>query len=167
MIGILAAIQLPHRVDRLVLVGPSPRYLNDPPGYVGGFERADIDGLIDMMESNLLGWADFLAPAVMGAESPQALTDELKASFCAADPYISRRFAAATFLGDNRADLPRLTRPALIIQCTDDAIAPRVVGEYTHAQLKDSTLRLIEATGHCPHMTHPQETIALIRDYIA
>ena len=106
-------------------------------------------------------------PAVMGAESPQALTDELKASFCAADPYISRRFAAATFLGDNRADLPRLTRPALIIQCTDDAIAPRVVGEYTHAQLKDSTLRLIEATGHCPHMTHPQETIALIRDYIA
>lgn len=167
MIGILAAIQLPHRVDRLVLVGPSPRYLNDPSGYVGGFERADIDGLIDMMESNLLGWADFLAPAVMGAESPQALTDELKASFCAADPYISRRFAAATFLGDNRADLPRLTRPALIIQCTDDAIAPRVVGEYTHAQLKDSTLRLIDATGHCPHMTHPQETIALIRDYIA
>lgn len=167
IIGILAAIKAPHRVSKLVLVGPSPRYLNEPPDYVGGFDRADIDGLIDMMESNMLGWANFLAPAVMGAQSPQAMTEELKASFCAADPYISRRFAAATFLGDNRADLPRLAQPALIIQCTDDAIAPPAVGAYVHAHLKGSTLRLIEASGHCPHMTHPDQTIALIQDYLA
>lgn len=167
IISILAAIKVPQRVARLVLVGPSPRYLNDPPDYVGGFERADIDGLIDMMESNLIGWSDFLAPAVMGSQSPVELTAELKASFCAADPYITRRFAAATFLGDNRADLPLLKTPSLIIQCSDDAIAPRHVGEYVHAHLKGSTLRVIEASGHCPHMTHPAQTIASIQDYLA
>ena len=108
MIGLLAAIARPQRFARLLLLGPSPRYLNDAAsGSVGGFERADIDGLIDMMDSNLLGWADFLAPAVMGADSPPQLTDELRASFCAADPDINRRFAMATFLGDNRADLAR------------------------------------------------------------
>lgn len=167
IISILAAIRAPERVARLVLVGPSPRYLNDPPEYVGGFERADIDALMDMMETNMLGWASFLAPAVMGADSAQELTQELKASFCAADPYITRRFAAATFLGDNRADLPLVTVPSLIIQCADDAIAPRVVGEYVHAHLKGSTLRVIDASGHCPHMTHPSETITLIQDYLA
>ncbi len=167
IISILAAIRAPQRVARLVLVGPSPRYLNDAPDYVGGFERADIDGLMDMMENNMLGWADFLAPTVMGPQNPQELTQELKESFCAADPYIARRFAAATFLGDNRDDLPLLTVPALIIQCANDVIAPRAVGEFVHAQLKGSTLRVIEASGHCPHMTHPAETIALIRDYLA
>ena len=167
IISILVANRAPDRVAKLVLVGPSPRYLNDPPDYVGGFERADIDGLMDMMESNMLGWADFLAPAVMGSESPQELTQELRASFCAADPYISRRFAMATFLGDNRADLALLDRPALIIQCADDAIAPRVVGEYMHGRLRHSTLRILDASGHCPHLTHPTETIALIQDYLS
>lgn len=167
MISVLAAIRVPQRVAALVLVGPSPRYLNDPPDYAGGFERADIDGLLDMMESNMLGWANFLAPTVMGGESPPALTQELKESFCAADPYITRRFAAATFLADNRADLPLLRAPALILQCSDDAIAPRAVGEYMHRQLKGSTLRMIEASGHSPHMTHPAETIAAIKDYLA
>ncbi len=167
IIAVLAAIRVPHRVARLVLVAPSPRYLNDPPDYVGGFERADIDALMDMMESNLLGWADFLAPAVMGASSPQELTTELKESFCAADPYITRRFAIATFMGDNRADLPRLQVPSLIIQCADDAIAPPAVGRYMHAHLKNSTLRVIQASGHCPHMTHPVETTALIQEYLA
>lgn len=167
IISILAAIQVPHRVSKLVLVCPSPRYLNDPPDYLGGFERADIDGLMDMMESNMLGWANFLAPVVMGPLNAQEMTQELKESFCAADPYITRRFAAATFLGDNRADLPKLDLPALIIQCSDDAIAPLAVGEYVHANLKGSTLCMIEASGHCPHMTHPAETTALIQDYIA
>lgn len=167
MIGVLAAIQVPQRITSLVMVCPSPRYLNDPPDYVGGFERADIDGLLDMMESNLLGWANFLAPAVMGADSPPDLTDELKASFCASDPYISRRFAMATFLGDNRTDLARVRTPALIIQCADDAIAPRSVGDYAHAQLPGSALELLDVAGHCPHMTHPQLTIDAIRRYFA
>ena len=167
IISILAAIQVPHRISKLVLIGPSPRYLNDPPDYIGGFERADLDGLMDMMENNMLGWANYLAPVVMGPQNPQQLTQELKESFCAADPYITRRFAAATFLGDNRADLPLLAVPSLIIQCTDDAIAPQGVADYVHAHLKGSTLRMIDAAGHCPHMTHPRETLALIKDYLA
>lgn len=167
MIGVLASLQIPQRISRMVLVCPSPRYLNDPPHYLGGFERADIDGLLDMMESNLLGWANFLAPAVMGASGPRELTDELKASFCASDPYISRRFAAATFLGDNRADLPKVTVPALVIQCADDAIAPCSVGNYVRDHMPGSALELLDVAGHCPHMTHPQLTIGAIRRYLA
>ena len=167
MIGVLASIAQPQLFSRLILVGPSPRYLNAPPDYAGGFEPADIDGLIDMMETNMLGWADFLAPVVMGAQSPVELTSELKASFCASDPYIARRFAMATFLGDNRADLPRVSVPSLIIHCADDAIAPMAVGHYVHQHLKGSTLEVLEASGDCPHMTHPQPTIALIKRYLA
>jgi sigma-B regulation protein RsbQ len=175
VIGLLAANRSRQRVASLVLVSPSPRYLNDPPDYVGGFEREDIEGLIDMMESNMLGWTNFLAPVVMGSQAEadlskqmtQQLTQELKDSFCASDPYVTRRFALATFLADNRADLPLITVPALIIQCSDDAIAPRSVGEYMHSHIEGSHLRVIEASGHCPHMTHPQQTIALIQDHLA
>jgi sigma-B regulation protein RsbQ len=167
MIGALASIAQPHLFSHLVMLGPSPRYLNAPPDYIGGFERSDIDGLIDMMETNMLGWADFLAPVVMGEQSPAELTSELKASFCANDAYIARRFAMATFLGDNRADLPQVSVPSLIIQCSDDAIAPMAVGRYVHQHLKGSTLEVLDASGHCPHMTHPQQTIALIERYLA
>ncbi len=167
MIGVLASIARPELFSRLVLIGPSPRYLNAPPEYIGGFERADIDGLIDMMETNLLGWADFLAPVVMGQQNPAELTQELKASFCASDAYIARRFAMATFLGDNRADLAKVTVPSLIIQCADDAIAPMAVGQYMHAHVQGSVLNVLEASGHCPHMTHPEQTIALIKQYLA
>ena len=167
MIGVLASIAKPRLFSRLVLIGPSPRYLNAPPDYTGGFERADIDGIIDMMETNMLGWADFLAPVVMGRQSPAELTSELKASFCASDAYIARRFAMATFLGDNRADLPQVTVPSMIIQCADDAIAPMAVGQYLHQHLKGSTMEVLDASGHCPHMTHPEQTIALIKHYLA
>jgi sigma-B regulation protein RsbQ len=162
MIAVLASLQAPERVGRLILVGPSPRYLNDT-GYHGGFEREDIDGLLDLMERNLLGWADFLAPAVMGPQAGPERTQELHASFCAGDPEIGRRFAAVTFLADNRADLPKVTVPALVIQCADDAIAPMSVGQYTHAHIRGSRLAVLDASGHCPHMTHPEQTIALIR----
>jgi sigma-B regulation protein RsbQ len=167
MIGVLASIARPQLFSRLVLVGPSPRYLNAPPDYTGGFERADIDGLIDMMETNMLGWADFLAPVVMGSQSPAELTSELKASFCANDAYIARRFAMATFLGDNRADLHLVSVPSLIIHCADDAISPMAVGQYVHQNLKGSTMEVLAASGHCPHMTHPGQTIALIERYLA
>ena len=167
MIGVLASIREPQRFSRLVMVAPSPRYLNEAPDYEGGFERADIDNLIDLMETNMLGWADFLAPVVMGNANPPEMTHELKASFCASDPYIARRFALATFLGDNREDLPRVSVPSLVIQCTEDAIAPMPVGRYVHAHTPHSTLAVLDAPGHCPHMTHPQETVALIRDYLA
>jgi sigma-B regulation protein RsbQ len=166
MIGVLASIAEPQRFARLVMVGPSPRYLNDPPDYAGGFERSDIDDLIDLMESNMLGWADFLAPVVMGPNQTE-LTQELKASFCANDAYIAKRFAMATFLADNRADLPRVTVPSLIIQCKEDAIAAPAVGRYVHEHIAGSTLALLDASGHCPHMTHPGETIAMIQHYLA
>ncbi len=167
MVGILAAIQAPERFSRLVLLGPSPRYLNEAPGYFGGFERQDIEGLLDMIETNMLGWASFLAPMVMGASNPSDLTDELKQSFCAVDPYITRRFAQATFLGDNRADLPLLKVPSMVVQMADDAIAPRKVGEYVHRHTPHSRLAVIEGSGHCAHMTHPQETVSLIRAFLA
>jgi sigma-B regulation protein RsbQ len=166
MIGVLAANRAPERFSRLIMVGPSPRYLNDI-GYVGGFERADIEGLLDLMERNYLGWASYLAPVVMKNDGRPELTQELRESFCSTDPKIARRFAEATFFSDNRADLGEVRVPSLIMQCSEDAIAPVEVGSYLHRSLPDSTLRLMKATGHCPHVSHPGETIEAIRNYLA
>jgi len=166
MIGVLAAKQQPELFSRLIMVGPSPRYINDA-GYVGGFERADIEGLLDLMDKNYIGWASFLAPVIMkNAERPE-LGQELQESFCSTDPAIARRFAEATFFADNRADLASVVVPSLILQCSEDAIAPIEVGAYLHRALPDSTLRVLKATGHCPHMSHPEETIASIQEYLA
>jgi sigma-B regulation protein RsbQ len=167
MVGLLASIREPRLFDRLVLIGPSPRYLNDPPGYVGGFERPDIEGLLDMMERNDMGWASFLAPVIMKNGDRPELARELEESFCATDPAIARRFAEATFFADNRADLARATVPALVLQCADDAIAPDVVGSYVHENLRGSTLRRMQATGHCPNLSHPEETIDAIKEYLS
>jgi len=166
VVGMLASIREPERFDRLILVGPSPCYINDPPAYVGGFERADIEGLLDVMEKNYIGWANFLAPVVMKNQERPELTRELEESFCSTDPRIARRFAEATFFSDNRSDVPRVTIPSLIMQCSEDAIAPLGVGDYLHRHLPQSTLRVMKATGHCPHMSHPDETIQIIKDYL-
>jgi sigma-B regulation protein RsbQ len=165
MVGVLAANREPERFERLVLIGPSPRYVNDPP-YVGGFERGDIEGLLDMMEHNYIGWASFLAPAIIKNPDRPELGEELTESFCSTDPVIARRFAEATFLSDNRDDLARVTVPVLVLQCSDDMVAPSEVGEYVHRQTPGSTLRVMKATGHCPHMSHPEETIELMREYL-
>lgn len=167
MIGLLAAVRQPQRFDRLVMVCPSPRYLNDPPHYVGGFERADLEEMLDLMERNHFGWANFLAPLVMDSHNPEALTRELEASLCSLDPYVSRRFARVTFFGDHRDDLHRLEVPSLIIQCLHDGIAPRDVGRFMHERMPRSTLVELDASGHCPHMSHPDATIAAIREYLA
>ena len=166
MVGVLAANQEPERFARLVMVGPSPRYINDV-DYVGGFERADIDGLLETMERNYIGWANFLAPAIMKNVDRPELGQELTESFCSTDPVIARRFAEATFLSDNRADLAAVSVPSLIMQCSDDMIAPLGVGEYLSRHVPGSTLRVLNATGHCPHMSHPDETIAVIREYLS
>ena len=166
MIGALAAAEQPERFARLVLVGPSPRYLNDE-GYVGGFDRADIEGLLESMESNYLGWSSAMAPVIMGNDDRPELGEELTNSFCRADPEIAAHFARTTFLSDNRADLERVHTPALVLQCADDAIAPQAVGEYVHERLAGSRLVLMEATGHCPNLSAPEETIAAIRSYLA
>lgn len=165
MIGVLAAREAPERFAHLILVGPSPHYLNDPP-YLGGFERADLEGLFDLMDKNYIGWANFLAPVVMKNESRPELTEELQESFCSTDPVIARRFAEATFFADNRADLPGVTVPTLVLQCTDDAIAPDAVGAYVHRHVPSSTFHQLAATGHCPHMSHPDETIAAMQAYL-
>lgn len=151
----------------MILIGPSPRYVNDPPDYVGGFERADLDGLLDVMDKNFLGWASFLAPVVMKNPERPELARELEESFCSTDPRIARRFAEVTFFSDNREDLSKLTVPSLIMQCTDDSIAPVQVGDYLERHLPGSTLRRLAATGHCPHMSHPEETIAVTREYLS
>jgi len=166
MVGVLAANREPERFAHLVLVGPSPRYVNDHPAYVGGFERSDIEGLLEMMDKNYIGWANFLAPAIMKNPDRPELGAELTESFCSTDPVIARRFAEATFFADNRDDLARVRIPSLILQCSEDIIAPLEVGEYVHRNLPGSTLRVMEATGHCPHMSHPEETIRLIREYL-
>lgn len=165
MIGVLAAKREPDLFERLILIGPSPRYINDQP-YVGGFERADIEGLLETMEKNYIGWANFLGPIVMQNPDRPELTAELTESFCSTDPVIARRFAEATFLADNRSDLAGLTVPSLILQCSDDFIAPLSVGEFVHESLPNSTFQQMKASGHCPHLSHPDETIELMREYL-
>ncbi|HEX8616700.1 MAG TPA: alpha/beta hydrolase [Thermoanaerobaculia bacterium] len=166
MIGVLAAARQPERFSRLVFVTPSPRYINDE-GYIGGFDRADIEGLLELMDKNYIGWASFLAPVVMGNSDRPELASELNESFCSTDPKIARRFAETTFLSDNRADLATVAVPSLILQCAEDAIAPVEVGHYLYRTIPGSTLRLMKATGHCPHVSHPEETITAIREYLA
>lgn len=166
MVGVLAANKEPDRFERLILIGPSPRYINDT-GYFGGFERKDIEGLFEMMDRNFIGWANFLAPAIMKNPDRPELGEELTESFCSTDPVIARNFAEATFLADNREDLAALKVPSLILQCSDDMVAPEKVGEYLNGQLAGSTLRVMKATGHCPHMSHPEETVELMKEYLA
>ena len=165
MIGVVAAASRPERFDRLVLVSPSPRYLDDD-GYVGGFSREDIDGLLESLESNYLGWSSAMAPVIMGNDDRPELGEELTNSFCRADPAIAASFARTTFLGDNRADLERVRTPSLVLQCSDDAIAPQAVGEYVHAHLAGSDFTLLAATGHCPNLSAPEETVAAIEAYL-
>ncbi|HEX6576480.1 MAG TPA: alpha/beta hydrolase, partial [Gemmatimonadaceae bacterium] len=165
IIGVLAANREPDRFERLIMIGPSPRYINDE-GYVGGFERKDIEGLFDMMDQNFIGWANFLAPAIIQNADRPELGKELTDSFCSTDPVIARRFARATFLADNRADLANVSVPSLVLQCSNDIVAPQAVGEYVSSNMRGSTLRQMEATGHCPHMSHPEETVRLMKEYL-
>ena len=165
MIGVLAATKEPGRFSKLVLVGPSPRYVNDG-DYIGGFTRQDVDELLDSLDSNYLGWSQALAPVIVGADQPDELKEELTNSFCSTDPEIAKQFARVTFLSDNRADLPRVPVPALVLQCADDVIAPTAVGEYVHRQLPQSTFVQLAATGHCPNLSAPAETVAAIRAFL-
>jgi sigma-B regulation protein RsbQ len=165
MIGVLAAVEEPERFAKLVLVGPSPRYIDDG-DYVGGFTREDIEGLLESLDSNYLGWSAAMAPAIVGAEQPDELKEELTNSFCRTDPEIAKHFARVTFLSDNRADLAAVVTPALVLQCSDDVIAPHAVGEYVHRQIRGSELVLMEATGHCPNLSAPEETVAAIRAFL-
>lgn len=165
MIGALAVRKNPHRYDKLVMVGPSPRYIDDDP-YVGGFSEADIQELLDALDSNYLGWSSAMAPVIMGNPDRPELGEELTASFCRTDPDIARQFARVTFLSDNRADLGSVDVPTLVLQCSQDAIAPVSVGEYVAETLPQGRLVMLDAVGHCPNLSAPEPTIAAIDDFV-
>ena len=166
MIGMLADLMGPGRFAAHLMIGPSPCYINDG-DYVGGFSRADIDGLLEALESNYLGWSSTMAPAIMGAPDQPQLGVELTNSFCRTDPEIAKQFARVTFLSDNRADVPKLKTPTLIVQCDDDIIAPVAVGEYLYRHLPHSTLRIIDNVGHCPHLSAPSACSIAMDEFLA
>jgi sigma-B regulation protein RsbQ len=165
MVGVLAVKKAPDIFDDLVLVGPSPRYIDDE-DYVGGFSEAQIHELLDFLDSNYMGWSRAMAPVIMGNADRPEPGEELTNSFCRTDPEIARRFARTTFLSDNRRDLEGVTTRSLVLQCSEDVIAPRAVGEYVHRKLPNSRLVIMKATGHCPNLSAPEETIAAIRAFV-
>jgi sigma-B regulation protein RsbQ len=158
MIGMLAAIRAPQRFAANVMVGPSPCFINDG-DYVGGFTRSDIDGLLETLESNYLGWSSTMAPVIMGSPDQPELGVELTNSFCRTDPHIAKHFAKVTFLADHRADLPLVTTPTLILQSSDDLLAPLSVGDFMKRHIPGSTLSIVENVGHCPHLSAPSASI--------
>jgi sigma-B regulation protein RsbQ len=166
MIGVLDAAKAPGLFSRLVLVGPSARYIDDD-GYVGGFSHEDIDSLLESMDGNYLGWSSQMAPVIMGNEERPELGEELTNSFCRTDPEIPRRFARVTFLSDNRADLERVRTPSLVLQCREDVIAPESVGRFVAERLPDARLDMLDAVGHCPNLSAPEETAAAIEEFLA
>jgi sigma-B regulation protein RsbQ len=165
MIGALATLRAPEMFGELVMVGPSPRYIDDD-AYCGGFSQAQIDELLDFLADNHLGWSAAMAPAIMGNPDRPELGARLENSFCNTDPEIARQFAKVTFLSDNRADLPSVRTRTLILQCRNDIIAPIEVGEYVHSRLPNSEYRLLEASGHCPNLSAPEEVTAAIREFV-
>jgi sigma-B regulation protein RsbQ len=165
MIGVLAAAAAPELFTKLVLVGPSPRYINDA-DYVGGFSADDINDLLESLESNYLGWSSAMAPVIMGRADRPELGEELTESFCRTDPSIARQFAQVTFLSDNREDLTAVATPTLILQCANDAIAPVSVGEFVRDRMPNASMVLLNATGHCPNLSAPEETAAAIEQFV-
>ncbi|GHA83293.1 alpha/beta fold hydrolase [Cognatilysobacter bugurensis] len=166
MIGLLAGVRAPELFESQIWLGPSPCYVNDG-DYVGGFTRSDIDSLLDTLDSNYLGWSSTMAPVIMGAPDQPHLATELTNSFCRTDPDIAKHFARVTFLSDNRADVAQLQVPTLVLQCSDDLIAPRSVGEFLARSLPRGTLRVINNVGHCPHLSAPCESMAAMDEFLA
>lgn len=165
MIGVLAAARRPGLFSQMIMICPSPRYVDDA-DYVGGFARADIDELLEFLDANHLGWSSTMAPVIMGNPDRPELAEELSNSFCTTDPDIARQFARVTFLSDSRRDLAAVATPTMIIDCLEDSIAPPVVGRYVQAAIAGSVLTTLDATGHCPHLSAPEATIAAMRAYL-
>lgn len=165
MIGVLAAIKAPHRFAKLVLVAPSPSFINDG-DYIGGFGRSDIEELLEAMDGNYMGWSSNVTPMIAGNPDHPEFAEELNNSFCRTDPTIAKEFARVTFLTDHRADLPKVTIPTLIIQSAHDALAPLTVGEYMQRTVPDNELVTLDVSGHCPHLSAPMQTIAAIQQFV-
>jgi sigma-B regulation protein RsbQ len=165
MVGAIASRKHPDMFDELVMIGPSPRYINDE-GYTGGFSETQIHELLDFLDSNHMGWSQAMAPVIMGNPDRPELGQELTNSFCMTDPDIAKKFARVTFLSDNRADLKDVKTRSLVLQCSEDVIAPREVGEYVHSHLPNAQFALLRATGHCPNLSAPEETVAAMKQFI-
>lgn len=166
MIGMLASIQKPELFEKMIMIGPSPCYINHLPEYEGGFELSDIKELLNMMEMNFIGWASYFAPIAMDNPDLPVHSQELEQCFRATDPHITHRFAEATFYSDHREDLAKSTVPCLILQCSEDSIVPVGVGRFLHENLKDSSFAIMDTKGHYPHLSHPEETVQHIKDYL-
>ena len=165
MIGLLASLKAPGMFRSLIMVGPSPRYIDDD-GYIGGFTEKQIDELLEFLADNHMGWSAAMAPVIMGNADRPELGEELTNSFCRTDPDIAKEFARVTFNSDNRADLGKVTIPTLILQCSEDIIAPLAVGEYMRKQMPNSELVILKATGHCPNLSAPDEVISAMRSFV-
>ncbi|RNI27935.1 alpha/beta hydrolase [Rufibacter immobilis] len=165
MIGVMAAILEPDTFSKLILIGPSPRYINDE-DYTGGFTQEGIEGLLASLDSDYLNWSTTMAPVIMGNPDQPQLGQELAQSFCRSNEMVAKDFARITFLSDNRDDLRNLKTPTLIMQCSEDVIAPLSVGEYMHQNIPNSKLVVLKATGHCPNLSAPQETIAVMKEFL-
>ena len=164
-IATLASLRAPDIISKMIMVCPSPSFINEG-SYVGGFTRADIDELLEFLDSNFLGWSRHMAPVLMGAPERPELAEELRNSFCQTDPEVAKHFAAVTFLADHREEFARLQSPALIVQCSRDTLAPVGVGEWLHRAIKGSKLAIIDASGHCPHLSAPEMTLAAIAPFL-
>ena len=165
MIGAIASLKAPDIFDDLVMIGPSPRYINDEE-YTGGFSEQQIHELLDFLDANHMGWSQAMAPVIMGNPDRPELGEELTNSFCMTDPEIAKKFARVTFLSDNRSDLPAVKARSLVLQCSEDVIAPQSVGEYVAKQLPNSQLTILNATGHCPNLSAPEETISAMKAFL-
>jgi sigma-B regulation protein RsbQ len=165
MIGAIASLKAPDIFDDLVMIGPSPRYINDE-AYTGGFSEQQIHELLDFLDANHMGWSQSMAPVIMGNPDRPELGEELTNSFCMTDPEIARKFARVTFLSDNRSDLPAVKARSLVLQCSEDVIAPKSVGEYVANQLPNSQFTILNATGHCPNLSAPEETISAMKAFL-
>lgn len=167
MVGVIAALRDPNAISELIMVCPSPYFLNDLPDYEGGFEKSDLEELLQLMDKNYIGWAEYLAPLVMGVNASSELIGELSGSFCSTDPVVAKSFARATFFSDHRDLLPRCDARTLILQSESDALASVSIGQYVNAHMANSTLKILKAEGHCLHMTDAEETSSLLLDFLA
>lgn len=165
-VGLLASIARPELFDKLVLLGPNPCFVNHPPEYIGGFEKEDLEGLLDLMDQNYIGWANYFAPVVSAKGASGAVTKELSDSFCSTDPTVARVFTKATFFSDNRSDIAKVKVPCLILQHRTDTLAPISVGEYIHSQLAESRLKILDVQGHCAHMAEPLLVVEAMHDFL-
>lgn len=162
--GILASLIKPDLFRCLILVGPTPCFLNQSPEYLGGFESEDLEELLALMDQNFIGWANYLAPVVAGSE--YGISGELSESFCSTDPLTAKIFARTTFFADNRAEFKKIVCPSLILQHKEDALVPLNVGSFMQKTMANNTYMELNVKGHCAHMSHPNLVVAAIDRYL-